>query len=389
MPNVTGSGAISTNVANRILYLVQNGKMWGEAHSLLRLLDKLDRERFEPVVCCGYEGPLTDKLRERGIPTYIIPTRMWRKGKNFPYVPLTIMRIARLIERERIDLIHNNSFWINPYGAIAGQLTQRPVVTYIRDRITRDKVRKYMFWRTNQFIAVSHGAVQNMREHPVLQDRLEVIYDGLDLAEVDAAPGGDDFRRQWGVQPGETVIGELALYAPRKGQETLIQAGRRLRERGYNIRLVLLGAANPRYVWYDERLRREVEEAGMCDRVIFAGYCEQPFSALKGLDIHVLPTKSEGLALSNLEAMAAGVPCVSSDIPEVREQIDHNKTGLLTPPEDPKALADALATLIDHPDERARLAEGGRRTIEDRFALDRHVASVEAIYARLLKHHGR
>lgn len=369
---------------HRILYLNSNGKLWGEGHSLIRLIQHLDRNLFEPVVCCGYEGPLTEALRSLGVPVHIVKTRMWRKGKNIPFVPATLAQLLLLITRERIDLIHNNSFWVNPYGAISGQISNRPVVTHIRDTIPYDKVRKYTLWRADQVIAVSESAAHSVLKHPDISDRLNVIYNAVDLAEIDAAPADPELRAAWGVREGSLVAGELATLAPRKGQDLLIEAAYQLRDFSPPLHLVFIGSANTRYNWYEERLRSRVKDMGLESRVTFAGYTREPLSAVKSFDISVLPSRSEGFARALIESMALRIPTIASDIPGNDEAIRQGETGLLVQPESIEGLAQAIAQLAGDPALRQRFGDAARQDIEARFTIENQVKQIQTLYSRLL-----
>ncbi len=376
-------------MSQRILYLNSNGKLWGEGHSLIRLIQHLDRSRFEPVVCCGYEGPLTIRLQEMGIPVHIVKTRMWRKGKNILFVPATLAQLALLITREKIDLIHNNSFWVNPYGAIAAQMTSRPAVTHIRDTIPYDKVRKYTLWRADQVIAVSQSAAQSILEHPDIADRLSVIYNAVDLREIDSAPDGSAFRMEWGVSPEALIVGELATLAPRKGQDLLIEAAYRLRDMNPPLHLVFVGSANTRYHWYEERIRSRIKDLGLESRVTFSGYTHQPLSALRAFDISVLPSRSEGFSRAIIESMALRLPIIAANIPGNDEAIRDNETGVLVPPDHIEALTQALSLLAQDSEKRRRLGEAARKEAEARFTIEIQLEKIQAIYTQLLTHHDR
>lgn len=372
-------------MVRRILYINSNGKFWGEGHSLVRLVNALDRTAFEPVVVCGYEGPLTERLRADGVPVHIVGMPMWRKGKSFPRIPFTLAALTGLIRRERIALVHNNSFWVNPYGVWAARFRGIPAVTHIRDTIEADKVRKYALGRAERLIAVSEGAVEAIRSDPKVRDRIDVIHNAVDLDEIDGAKNREALRALWKIRPGEIVIGELANLSPRKAQDTLLDAGQALFEAGLPIRIVLVGQANDRYRWYEAELRDRVQARGMEGFVLFAGYSKDPLSALKAFDIAVLPSTSEGFARALIEAMACGLPVVASDIPCNREALTEETEGLFFPAGDAAALAEPLRRLVLEAPLRETLGRAARRKVEERFTLAVQVERIQTLYRRILE----
>ena len=159
--------------------------------------------------------------------------------------------------------------------------------------------------------------------------------------------------------------------SPEKGIDVLIEAFARV-QRG---RLVLIGDGDER-----PRLEALVEERGLVDRVLFAGWLTGPWTAQWALDALVVPSRSEGFGLVVVEAMLAGIPVVATDVGGLPELIEQEKTGLLVPADDPDALAGAIARVIDDRDQALQRAEAARLDARRRFSPTAMAAAYEALY---------
>jgi glycosyltransferase involved in cell wall biosynthesis len=171
------------------------------------------------------------------------------------------------------------------------------------------------------------------------------------------------------------VIGNVARLAPQKGQRFLIDAAPKVLERHPDARFVFVGEGELR-----EDLERRAEHAGVADRFLFTGARDDVPELLASMDVFALPSLFEGLCYAVIEAQAAGVPVVATPVGGVRENVVEGETGLIVPPEDANALADAIVRLLDEPAEARRLAENARRRTFERYSLRRMVDATIELY---------
>jgi len=202
----------------------------------------------------------------------------------------------------------------------------------------------------------------------VPDDRVLILHEGVHLPA------------HWGVPRGQQeevnvpIILCPAGLRPIKGHKYLIEAFTILRERGVKLELWLAGQGELR-----QELQGQVEALGLSDRVVFLGHLPH----LELLDLYsqgkialvVLPSLHEGIPVSLIEAMAYGVPVISTIVGGTPELLEEG-AGLLVPPEDPLALADAIERLVRDPELRKQLGETGRRRVEDSFAVEKVVAEL-------------
>jgi glycosyltransferase involved in cell wall biosynthesis len=186
-----------------------------------------------------------------------------------------------------------------------------------------------------------------------------VIYNGFAPA-VHATP------EPVGGPPRLLVVGRLS---PRKGQDVAVDALDRLVRAGYDAHLDVAGTPFRGYEWFERALRRRVDTLGLADRVVFHGFVDPPWPLLRAATVALVPSRVEPFGNVVVEAQHAGRAVVASavgGIPEIAED-----AGMLVPPDDPDALAGAVARLLDDPALRAACVDGGLRSVE-RFGLDRY-----------------
>lgn len=279
-----------------------------------------------------------------------------RKTKSAPCVSAAMMgpwdvsaawRAASLIREAECALIHTHTPRSLVIGAIASKLTGKPLVHHVHSPTLRDTERawknrindvaeRYAVRRASELITVSHSLEEYLQEKE-LSAPISVIHNGVPEA------GPLQKRR---TPSGEWTLGVAALFRPRKGIEVLLEAMALLRGEGRRLRLIGVGRfESPEYA---ESVRRLTGELRMGDCVEWTGFREDVTATMREMDLFVLPSLyGEGMPMVVLEAMAAGVPVVASNVEGVGEAIDDERHGLLVEPGDAAALARKIAQVMD------------------------------------------
>jgi len=210
-------------------------------------------------------------------------------------------------------------------------------------------------------------------------EKITVIPNGLDLAEFDedasrepAAPAPRPHRGP--------LIGSIGRLEPQKGTAHLLAAMPRILSVLSDADLWIIGDGPQ-----GPTLREQARDQGVSEHVHFLGYRSDVPALLKRLDLFVLPSLWEGLPNAALEAMAAGRAVVATRVDGTPEAVADNTTGLLVPPRDPRALADAITHLLTHPDLRSRMGAAGRERVAELFSMDAMVQRTEAVYRQLIR----
>ena len=169
-----------------------------------------------------------------------------------------------------------------------------------------------------------------------------------------------------------------------KGVDVLVRATDLLRRDIPQVRVLVLGDAQEGHESYQAEVRRLVDELRVSDAMCFKGFVDDPFAHWAGARVYVQPSRREGFGLAVAEAMASGLPVVASAVGGLPDVVGHGSAGVLVPPDDPQALADAVKALLDDPVEASRLAKAGRARVEAEYSVDAMVDGVEAVYRSLI-----
>ena len=180
------------------------------------------------------------------------------------------------------------------------------------------------------------------------------------------------------------MVGSLGRLHPQKGFSDLLTAFAQVRQRIPSVRLFVAGDGELR-----DDLEAQARSLGMAAVVTFAGVRADVSEVLAALDVFVLPSLWEGMPNAVLEAMASGLPVVATAVGGTPEVVVDGVTGLLVPPQDPGALAQAIGHLLRDPDLRRRMGRAGRRRVEEHFDVRETVRQVESLYETLLREKGR
>jgi glycosyltransferase involved in cell wall biosynthesis len=374
----------------RVAFFAHTSRLYGASRSLLDLLDGLSGHGLEPRVVCAVEGDLSVALRQRGIPTVVLPLWPWLAARPTPrWRSAALARLAqnlvglpallRQLRAWRIDLLYSNSSLL-PSGALAAALLGKPHVWHLREfgwpdyGLRLDWGRASFAWwlrRSAAVIAVSE-AVRQAVAGSLPTERVRVIPNG-----VGSAAQLERLRERAREQPpgpgGRFVL--VGRLRPSKGQASAIRALALLAERCPSAHLTLVGDGDPAYL---RHCRALAEALGVGRRVEFRGYLADPWPAYLAADAALMCSPWEAMGRVTAEAMAAGRPVVGFDNAGTAELIEHERTGLLYRG-GPQALADSLARLIEDPTLAGRLGQQAGRAARQRFTTERCAGQVYAV----------
>ncbi len=373
-------------VPRTVVYFSPSVSLYGARRALLQLVCQLDPARYRPVVVCLAEGPLTDALREEGVEAAVIGIHPWRKPRTWWRIPGNTLRIARLLRRVRADLLHANDFWAMPW-ILAGRRVARsaaPVVCHVRNPVGPRRVREYGLARAERVVTISRALEEEfLHWPPALRRRVETIPDGIDFDRLAETDDGRDLREAFGIPPRAPLVLQAGHLTPRKDPALLLEAVAAL-PGDLRPHVLLLGGEKAQEADYARALRARAAEADLAGRVHFAGFDEAVGAYYRAADVLALPSREEGLGLVSLEAMHYETPVVASRVGGIPEVVRDGETGLLHPPGDAAALADALRALLINPARIREMGAAGRRRAHAEFSLVRHVGRVQDLYDRLL-----
>lgn len=363
-----------------ILHTIETGGPGGAETVVLNLASNLDSRRFRSLALVP-DGPwLPHKLRERGVPTYLVESRPW-------YDPRPMARMARLLEREKVDVIHSHLPDQNFYSCLAGRLTGRKtVVTYHGPcELAQGKGFKasmklwYVRRSASAIVVVCDFVGQMLREVGFPSDKIVRIYNGIEVGRF-CSPKTGRLREEIGCREEAKLIGMVANVRASKGYEFFIRAARKVLDAFPLTRFVSIGDMDGTL---GQPLRDLVQQLGLEGRFFFLGFRGDVPEILSDLDVFVLSSVSEGFPLVTLEAMAAGRPVIATRCGGPQEVVEDGRTGFLVQPADSDGLAIKICELIGEPESAAALGQRGRAKVLGEFSLEQMVRQYECLYERL------
>lgn len=374
----------------RVAIVNHGARPGGGEVDLLHIVTRLDPERVSFFVVLGEEGMVADELRQHGVDVVVVPLdrRLGQRRKGSLGIrgladPVAVWLLARAVWRLRAELrrrgvnvVHTNSLKAHVWGGLAGRLAAAQVLWHVRDHIAPPylpapaaaAVRVLARVLPHHVVAVSLSVARTLGVPATVVNHGV----GLPPPAPEQAPRSPDGRLRAGL------VGRIAAW---KGQDVFIAAAERLAPDFPEAEFLVVGAPLFGEEELEKELRERVERAQLGERVRFLGFRGDIWTIYRQLDVAVhASTLPEPYGNVVLEAMASVRPIVAAAAGGVLELVEHGRTGLLVPPGDPIALADAVASLLRSPDERRRLAAAGRRDVEERFSPGRDTLLLERLW---------
>jgi glycosyltransferase involved in cell wall biosynthesis len=289
------------------------------------------------------------------------------------------------------DVVHTHQIGAGWYLGRATRAHGIPVVhteqgnAMARATTTREALKtRLLFRRTARFIDLFCCVSQEIanaltRWWTVPRQKVEIVPNGVRTDPTDDGPIPAEVRVGFGIPAGAQVVGTVGRLTEVKRQDLLLRAVAVLRKSVPGLRCLLVGDGPER-----ERLEALTRDLGLADTVHFAGYQSCPEQFLRAMDVFALTSRSEGFPVSLLEAWLAGVPAVCSAVGGIPSVLSHESDGLLFAPGDEAGLVAAIGRLLSDAALRARLAEAGRKTVCERYSLDRMADEYERRYRQVI-----
>jgi L-malate glycosyltransferase len=231
--------------------------------------------------------------------------------------------------------------------------------------------------QVNRYLAASEAIRAMLIEDGIAPARIVTVHDGIDVGRV-AAAEPLNVREEYWFPPHSPIVGHIGALSPSKGQRFLVDAAAIVVREMPEARFLVLGEGELHDV-----LEHQIRHLHLAQHVVLTGFRADVIGVLKGLDLFVMSSVTEGLGTALLDAMAARRPIVATRAGGIPEVVVHGETGLLVPPRDAPALAAGILELLRDPERRSRFAAAGFARVRDRFSVDRMVEETLAVYDRL------
>ncbi len=368
----------------RILNIISDTNIGGAGRVILNYLRYADRNKFETLVAIPRGSLLKPLLEEAEVTVYEVDGMA-----DCSYASQDVKALQALIRRVKPDLVHT-------HGALSGRIAAKrchvPVVYSRHSAFPVPAKLKYPPGRwvnkllnehyADHIIAVSPATRDNLTEGGISPKKITVVMNGV----APVSPISDEekaaLRRSLGLEPDVFTFGILARIEDYKGHLYLVYAAKLLKDRGYsNFRILVAGTGA-----FEEEVTRAVTEMGVEDVVQMLGFRSDAAALLNILDVQLNASYgTEATSMALLEGMSLGLPTIASDYGGNPFVITSGQNGLLFPSKDSAALADAMAELMDHPEEVAIMREKALETYQSRFTGEVFARNTEQIYENVLK----
>ncbi len=309
--------------------------------------------------------------------------------KRNKWLPLSAaLQLARVIDQEKVDVIHMHWAKDLNLAVLAKLFSRRPVkLLYSRHMmITRPKHDFYHRWlyrHVDRLLAVTDELCGLMREFlPMPAEAIETLYLGVDAPPALTAQQRIAIRHEYGFTEDDFVIFMVGRIEEYKGQHLLVEALELLHQQALPVRAIIVGPAMDE--GYLQRLRDRVADSQLSASIKIPGSIKQASHLTAAFDVALLATECETFGLVLIEAMRAGVAVIGTAACGVLEIIDDGKSGLLFPPNDGKALGAVIRRLYEDAGFRRQLAQAGKQKADEVFATEAHFDQLEQVFSNLL-----
>lgn len=336
----------------RVLEAITPSRIGGAEVFVTELFASFSEMGAHIDVFCPSGRPFVEYAKQRGIEPIT-----WKTLGKFD--PVTIIRLASLMRRRRIDVIHTHLSTASLLGAFAAKLAGKRSVAHVHGLNTAT-----CFRYSDLVIAVSEKVKAHLVAQGLKEDRIRVVHNGVDLVKFQPRDVRDA-KIACGYDPEEPLFGVFGRLSSEKGQRVAIEAMFLINREHPEARLIIVGDGKDR-----QELETTAEALGIRGNVHFTGFAQDVRGLMSACDAVIVPsTRGEGFGLAAVEAMALERPVVAAAQGGLVEIVIPGETGLLATPSDPKGIADACIELLANPEMARSMALKGRARVEEHFAL--------------------
>jgi glycosyltransferase involved in cell wall biosynthesis len=387
--SISGRASPGTQARRRVFYLLDSLNVGGTETQAVELARRLDPAHYEVTLgCLRAQGPLLEKLQGTAVRIEEFHPNGGIDSAGGVY---QLFRLTAFLRRGRFHVFHSHDLWSNLMGVPAARMARVPAIISSRRDLGHldwyETGRRVWLRRIQNLSNVVLANANPIRESLIADDgfapeKVRVIHNGVD---VDRFSRVTDQREK--LFPGSTgkklivLVGNM--HSDIKGHPWLIAAAPKVVEQFPAVRFIFAGDGALR-----PELERQAADIGLKDHFSFLGRRDDIPRILRSCDIAVLPSKAEGLPNAVLEYMCAGLPTIASAVGGNAEIVRDGATGLLVPPQNSEALADAILRLLREPDLARKIAKDSQQYVLENFSFARLVREVDEMYTELLQAKG-
>jgi len=382
----------------KVAHIIARMITGGADENTLFTMEGLDKNKYEVDLIMGeeFDESILNKVKNNNFNIIQIKGLKWKL--NFLYDPIVLIKLIKLMRKNRYDIIHTHTTKAGILGRIAGRIAGVPIIVHGLHGSTFEAFDSgllnwllFLFERltgrfTDAYISVSGVLSEKYIERGIGKKKnYHTVHSGMELETFYGAREKIDCRkkqRELGIGVEDFVIGNVARLESRKGHKFLIDAFKNVLggQKNGHVKLLIIGEGNKR-----EYLENYVNELNLRDKVVFTGYREDVEELMAVMDIFVLTSLREGLPRVLVQAAAVGVPSVAFNVDGVSEIIKDNYNGFLVKVKDVKQLENRIVKYMNNKELVSLHGRNGREFIEDKWSIKGMVDRIDKIYQNLVR----
>jgi len=365
-----------------ILYVSSFGWLRGGGQiSLWNLLTRLDRNKFNPILICPEQGDLLLACKKINIATEVIAfpnLRLW----NLVPALVSLAKLLEILKRYEIDIVHADDLRQVIYFGILKLFYRFRLIWHIRISWKNIFLDTIGFCLSKKIICTAKIIADKFQHLPKFREKGMVIYNAVDYDYFRPAEPNSGLKEQYNVYSQDFVIGTVCRLHPVKGIHLLVDAFVDINKSLEDTKLIIVGDGSEKY---KQDLEKRIEDLGIGNSVVFAGFQKDVRPFLSIMDFFILPTlEKEGSSRSILEAMACGIPVLTTDIGGNSELVENGITGIIIPKPKPTIIATETIRLLRQKERLVKMGREGRKRVIEKFGISGNVRLTEDIYLSLL-----
>jgi glycosyltransferase involved in cell wall biosynthesis len=353
----------------RILHFINNIDLsWYTM--LLDMLRAQERQGNDVFVVVPPSGSNYTRLKQDAV--HVTPLEV--RSSKFDYY--ASWRLSQILKEKNIDVLHTHLTSCAQLGSAAARMAGVPCASSV---LKMTKKQRYM--KSDKLMPCSDAVMEHLRNQHVPASFMRRVYTGIDFDRYKEGLGSlENARGEFGFGPDAEVIGVIARLVHMKGHSVLLNAFPAVAARRPDARLLIVGDGELR-----EPLELQAASLGIKDKIVFAGTRRDLPRILNTINVSVLSSvEKEGLPVILVESALFGKPVVMTDVAGIKEVVRNRETGLLAPPNDPKALAKALIETLEKPDEAAVRARAALEFVRREFDVNYTTRQIEEVYREVI-----
>ena len=374
----------------KILHVITHLPIGGAQDNTLYTVELLDKEKYDISLCCNLDGELVERAKKvEAVKLFDIP---FLGREVSPYRDIrAFLSLYKLFKEEDFTIIHTHSSKAGLLARLAAVLNKTPIVIHTIHGFAfndfMNGLKKNFFIYLEKLLAKWTDVlitVSNLNKKKIIdlniahENKIKNIYSGIDLS-LFTNKRNDEFRKELNLENDHLLLGSVGRLSNQKDPITMIDAFGIISKPFPNAHLALVGDGELK-----GKILEKIDQLKLNDRIHLTGNKNNPWSVYHSMDLFIMSSIYEGLGRSITEALSCGVPVVCTDVEGVPEIVRDNITGILVRPKDSNKLADAIIRTLNDMETAKKMAEEGRRFVNDNFDVNKMVNDIDSLYNTLL-----